>query len=277
MHLTRKDTAFIVLLTGGWACVSLAALEVAPAWGSIVATGLAMAIVLVIVFEVYRRLVGALRQCHAEPSVNYRQIESLFSLFASLPIDHPLPPMRVAAVSPDFANTLIGLVRETRPRLVVELGSGLSTLLVAYCLKQHGAGRIVSLEQDVDYAAATRAGLAERGLQDFARVIDAPLREVTLNGRSWAWYDTSQITALGPIDLLVVDGPLQEGQNRRMLRYPALPLLNARLGPRAVVLLDDADREDERHVVELWMKEFPQFERRHVPSEKGTIILRKRA
>jgi len=277
MDLTKRDWVFIALIVFAWLGAVLAVRALLTDWTPIFALGLVLGIALTILFDLYRRLLGALKHYNERPSVNYRQVESLFSLFASLPINRPLPPMRVAAASPDFAVTLVGLIRETRPRVIVELGSGVSTLIAAYCIKQNGQGVIVSLEQDARYAEVTRKALADRGLHDVARVIHAPLREVPLNGRRWLWYDTDTISSLDSIDLLVVDGPLQEGQTGRMLRYPALPLLHTRLGPRAVVLLDDADREDERRVVDLWKEEFPQLDRQYVPSEKGTVILKKRA
>ena len=74
-----------------------------------------------------------------------------------------------------------------------------------------------------------------------------------------------------------MDGPLQQGETRRKIRYPALPLLVDKLGRRAVVLMDDGSREDERGVAQMWGEEYPQFERQDIPSEKGTLILRRRA
>jgi hypothetical protein len=39
--------------------------------------------------------------------------------------------------------------------------------------------------------------------------------------------------------------------------YPALPLLRDRLAPGCLVVLDDAQREGERWVIERWRAEFP--------------------
>jgi hypothetical protein len=47
------------------------------------------------------------------------------------------------------------------------------------------------------------------------------------------------------IDLLLVDGP--PGSLGEMARYPALHVLESQLASNAVVILDDADRPDERH------------------------------
>jgi predicted O-methyltransferase YrrM len=275
MHLTARDKLTVLLSILVWSGFTIVASRIVGDLVWVAALGLALAIVLVVQFELYRRLQDALRRSHAEPTPNYRQVEALFSLFAALPIDQPLPPLRASAVSPDFANTLVSLIRELRPRTVLELGSGISTLIAAYGLKQSGQGRVVSLEQDEGYARVSRAHLERRGLADWAAVVHAPLRPLTLAGRTWSWYDTAPIENLGGIDLVVVDGPLQEQQPERLLRYPALPVLFGKLSPRAVILLDDADREDERRVVELWLKEYRGLEAEYISSEKGTVILRR--
>ena len=106
--------------------------------------------------EIYRRVQFLLNHAHE----NYRQTEALFSLFSLLKIRRPLPPLRDFAISPDFANLLVALIDETRPRVILELGSGASTLITGYRLQQLGQGRIISLEHDEKYAAVTRTRLA---------------------------------------------------------------------------------------------------------------------
>ena len=56
-----------------------------------------------------------------QPHENYRQVEALFSMFSTLKLRHPLPPMRVWPISPDFANIVISLIAEHRPGLVLEI------------------------------------------------------------------------------------------------------------------------------------------------------------
>src|SRR5882672_4597221 len=66
--------------------------------GLIVAAGLSITVILALQLVTYRRLQASLEESNREPTENYRQIESLFSLFASLRIEQPLPAMRRAAV-----------------------------------------------------------------------------------------------------------------------------------------------------------------------------------
>jgi hypothetical protein len=80
-----------------------------------------------------------------------------------------------------------------------------------------------------------------------------------LGGRDFSWYQTDVFADLQGIDLLVVDGPPARASLEA--RYPALPTLRDRLSPNAIVVLDDAGREDETQIVERWCAEFDQLSR----------------
>jgi predicted O-methyltransferase YrrM len=209
-----------------------------------------------------------------QPNANYRQIESLFYLFSTLKFKHPLPSMRVWAISPDFANIVISLIRECRPKLVLEIGSGVSTLISAYCLKENKEGVIVSLDHDKQFAALSAANVAKHGLQDITTVHYAPLKEVIINDKSWLWYEMKQLQNLKSIDMLIIDGPPDRTQ--RLARYPALPILFSLLSDDAVILLDDANRPDETEIVKRWIKDFHDFSLEIIDTEKGTAILRRK-
>ena len=186
------------------------------------------------------------------------RLEARDWLTRELDLPRPLPPTRSYAASPDLLLELVLAVDRDAPAHVLELGSGLSSLVIARRLEQHGRGQLVSLDHDPGYAEATRAELAAYGVGDRVRVLDAPLTDVELGGEVWPWY------ALGAevperIDLLVVDGP--PGLLRPQARYPALPVLRDRLSPGASVLLDDTHRADEREIVRRWLDELEGLER----------------
>jgi predicted O-methyltransferase YrrM len=203
---------------------------------------------------------------------SYSQVEALFSLFQQIRLNAPLPPMGDWAVSPDFANVMIGLLRERKPKLVVELGSGVSTLIAGYIVKEWG-GRVVSLEHQERFATLWAREVHRHGLNEVVMIFWAPLEEVTLQGQTYLWYRNPDLGQHGAIDLLMVDGP--PGELQKMARYPALPLLQDRLSKDAVILLDDAAREDEKKIVELWQGELPDLTCEDVDVEKGATILRR--
>jgi predicted O-methyltransferase YrrM len=204
---------------------------------------------------------------------HYRQVEALIGLYATLDIELPLPPMRGSPVSPDFARELACVIAETRPETVVEIGSGVSTLVAGYAVKRNGTGRVVSLEHSAEWFAKCARLIDEHDLSKQAMVVHAPLRAVMIDGAQWQWYDTDALGTVASIDLLLVDGPLFDLQ--AMARYPALPVLGHLLSPEAVIILDDADRPDERAVVARWEREFGPFAIERPLAEKGCVILRK--
>jgi predicted O-methyltransferase YrrM len=231
---------------------------------------------IVLQVELYRRVSESVmaqqEQICQTQAQNYRQIESLFSVFGIIHPNAPLPPMRDWAVSPDFLSLMIGLLRESKPRLVVELGSGVSTLVAGYVQKEWG-GKILSFDHSEQFAALSKIELCKHGLDDVVSVLWAPLKEVTLQGRAYLWYETTELQQCGPVDFLIVDGP--PGELQKMSRYPALPLLRNELSANAIILLDDAGRSDEKKIVDLWRMEISDLEYEYVATEKGAVILRR--
>jgi len=201
----------------------------------------------------------------------YRQLSALVSVYAVVAPTMPLPDFGDYAIAPDLAKLVVSAVRANKPRLVVELGSGVSTLLVGYCLKQIGGGRIISLDQSRTYAQATLEQLRLHDLLDYAAVHVAELEPVELNGRVYSWYAMGQIRDLEDIDLLIIDGP-SGGPD---IRYPALPVLFSKLSPGAVIFVDDTNFPGVKAVLVKWEQQYPSLAIERYRTAKGTAILRK--
>jgi len=170
------------------------------------------------------------------------------------------------AVDADFARLVLQQA-ETGPGLVVELGSGVSTLLVASALAERGTGRLISFDHDPRFAAATGARLGQHAGR--VEVVVAPLREQSFGATAVEWYDAAAILAAlpeEPIDLLVVDGP---PTSSTWSRWPAIEVLGPRLSPGAVVLLDDGRRRHERRSALRWAREHPDLALAWHDTQKG--------
>lgn len=178
------------------------------------------------------------------------------------------------ALTADAAAVLAREVAVRRPRVVVELGSGVSTVLVGRLLQQMGEGRIYSLEHDGAWAAESRAQVAAAGLGGFVDVLDAPLVEQQVEDRRFTWYSIpDEVSRLDSIDLLIVDGPPQRIDPDGLPRYPALPLFAAKLSESAAVFVDDAKRAPEAETVRLWLERFPGWQARWGATVPGTFVL----
>jgi predicted O-methyltransferase YrrM len=180
-----------------------------------------------------------------------REVEALLQLFHGFSPRAPMPSSGGFALNPTDLLGLLHLVRTRRPRLVLELGSGTSTVWLAYVLKEIG-GRLISLDHDAGYAAKTQAHLAEHGLSDVAEVREAPLEPVLLEGRSFPWYASAALDDLRGVDLLVIDGPPEK--TGKDARYPAMRVLENRLADAATVIFDDAHRKDEQAAMRKWVE-----------------------
>lgn len=205
-----------------------------------------------------------------------RKTQALFSLHSALSFRRPLPYMSSWAATPELALKIHELIAIGRPSTIVELGSGISTLICGYTIQKEGLkARTISYDHDLDYAELTRRHLQDHGLADVCQVLDAPLAEQQLNGGTITWYDLSAHHLPTDIDLLIVDGPpFIHGKHPR---HPALPILIDKLSERAVVVLHDTHRREESQTVQRWVRQFPEFKAQTFDTEKGITVLRRGA
>lgn len=271
-HIEEHDPKFIAFRRDIY--IKWAAWAVFTIIAGLLLQGFGVALSLVIL--AYLLLSTALRLYHklqVEQIQHYWQTEALFSLYSTLKIAHPLPPMRLWAASPDFVVLAVSLIREHKPNVVLEVGSGVSTIVSSYALQDVGQGHLISLEHEQQFAEVTAANLVAHRLDHIGSVRYAQLKSITLNGNDQPWYDTAVLADLPPVDFLVVDGP--PSGTADMARYPALPMLFDRLKPGAYILVDDFMRDDEYAMVNRWLDEFKLTVVRTYANEKGAAILQK--
>lgn len=277
IRFTKKDSALVLT-----ASILLTTVAVVSRWlvgeaTLVILSILSPIVVLIALLELYRRLseeyLEYYQKAENQRDQLYRQIECLFSLFFTLKPTLPLPDTRGFAASPDLLKKIIEVILIEKPGVVVEASSGVSTVIIAYCLKQLGKGKVVSLEHDATYAVITQNLIFEHGLGDIATVVHAPLVETVISEQKWLWYNQDCWRIESPIDLVVVDGPPRNVQE--LARYPAVPLLYDLLSNRSCIIIDDGHRKDEKQIVSQWEKEY-HLSSEFFNTEKGVYILRKK-
>jgi len=217
---------------------------------------------------------GLEKELKKEIRQTFRQLEALQNLSAVLPANDVLPATRAWAASPDLLLVLVDLVIAERPSLVVECGSGASTLWLALAMRRFGIdGRIIALDHDPVFGDKTRGLLARHDVADLAEVRDAPLESFSLNGETYSWYARRAWEDLKGIDLLFIDGP--PAITGQQARYPALPLLAGSLSPVATAVLDDLIVPDMQKVLRLWLDAYPDFDSEMLALEKQAAVLRR--
>jgi predicted O-methyltransferase YrrM len=270
-RLTRNDFRLISAVYATLLLASVVAWELFGNAAILPFIATAVLVVLIAQFEGVRRTSEQLSDMRASAFDDYRQVESLLSLYATLSPDRPLPPMRDHSASPDLLRHAVSLMLSRKPATVLELGSGASTIVIAHCLKRLGSGRIISIDHDPRFAAITAGWIEEHGLQNFAKVLHAPLVPARIEGAEYLWYSIGDLDLESPIDFLVIDGPPYHVHP--LARYPAVPLLVDRLSADACVLLDDANRPEEIRIAKLWQSEFPELGFTRLEAEKGALLI----
>lgn len=183
-----------------------------------------------------------------------------------------------ASIDGFHAKALIQRLVEHRPRVIVELGSGSTTILIAQTLKALGLDDVfhLSVDHDARYLELSRRWAALAGLADRVRFLHAPLAPCDQSPTDWY---SGVAAALGgrKVDFLLVDGPPAYQSGLEQARYPALPALHDCLADDCTVMLDDANRPGERAVIERWRAQFPEFATETLARGKGTAILSRRS
>ena len=183
------------------------------------------------------------------------EAKALFALSSIAPRGYvPWPRPSLSPVT--LATTLNEIVVNSR-RSVVELGSGLSTIFLARVLKDYG-GTLWSVDQDPNWSRIVQ-DLAEReDVGHCLQMVVAPLALSSTSDFPGPWYDTSVLSKRCPpkgIDLLIVDGPGSDLEVPR-IRYPARGFFSPRMSRACSVVIDDANRADERIDIQEWELEF---------------------
>lgn len=193
--------------------------------------------------------------------MNYQLLESLTQLFHILDFKEIIPATRGYATSPDFLLELSRIVRQSNPKMIVELGSGLSTLVIGKQISSQTT--FLSIDHSVEYAKQTRELLNKHKVEN-ARVLLAPL-DLKTN-----WYQLDDLGNITGIELLVIDGPPQSVAPDA--RHPATYFL-PKLAPNAIVVIDDANRDSERRLAEIFVERMPNHSLIFLKHEKGTAII----
>lgn len=194
------------------------------------------------------------RTAPIKPRSEVPEIAALLQYSSRVPARALLPAPVGFAMNPRSLAHLVDLVERAEPRTVLELGSGASTVWLGYLLERQRGAKVVSIDHLDHYAAVTRAEIDRHGLDSVVDIRVAPLVVPPAEVGDTPWYDASKFDDVDGIDLLVVDGPPQSTGPRA--RMAAMRVLHERLSPDALVVLDNADRDDEREVLEAWMGDF---------------------
>jgi predicted O-methyltransferase YrrM len=176
------------------------------------------------------------------------------------------------AIAPESLVLVQQLITYIGARRVLELGSGISTVVIGQAFRRANEGHSLSFDDDEHWATETADTLKREGLEPFAEVRVAPLKEISSGGRKALWYDLSSLGNEASFDLVLVDGP-PAWKNDRLARLPALYELRRHMSDHAVLVLDDALRGGEVEIANKWQHDFPELHFRTVHIGRGLFVV----
>lgn len=153
-------------------------------------------------------------------------------------------------------------------KTILEFGSGISTIIIASCIKQTG-GNLITIEHDEAWLNIIRNKLRKAGLLKYVNTINAPLEDCFDGDNKIAWYKKSVVDLAilnNTFDLILVDGPPAYKKEWEKRRNFALKSFVNNLSSKAAIYLDDVDRRSERKIFISWCNTL---------TAKGTIDLLK--
>jgi len=174
------------------------------------------------------------------------------------------------SASPDFLYELTQSLEKHQCSKILEVSSGLSTLICAkWVQEQNMETTVTSIEADEYYLEKTAKNLNVEGLSKFSCLIHAPIVEKS----DFRWHNPSALEGRleGPYDCLIIDGP--PAVQNDLARMPALDILYPYLADCCLIILDDYSRPGEREIVRRWMEKHPLSIVSNPPTEKGMITL----
>jgi predicted O-methyltransferase YrrM len=180
-------------------------------------------------------------------------------------LDNPFLSERLAdrrlgdwTISAQTMNLVEGEIRAVPPRRILEFGSGVSTACLARYMAESAPGArrpaVVSVEENEDFCAESRALVSELELAELATIQHAPLVQRTIAGRTIKAYDLPQAVLAGleadPPDLVFIDGPSKAGGP--FSRWAVLETLLPLLPDGFRFYLDDALSDSALECGRLW-------------------------
>jgi predicted O-methyltransferase YrrM len=180
-------------------------------------------------------------------------VERLLQEAAAVDLSWIVPPPTADGwtLAPDALRFVTAVVRALRPRHVLEMGSGLSTRLLAREAAALGNGCVISsVDHDPQYNWETSPRESADGSAANVAFHLAPLVVREFGGKLGGAYliRPDKLASKAPVDLVVIDGPPVNLGGREATLYQVMDYAR----PGTLVLLDDSKRPEERAAIRAW-------------------------
>lgn len=191
-----------------------------------------------------------------QPDQNLSSNLYALALIQPLLQSYPFIPLTTSSIKPNNLAFLLNDVTLNQRKSILEFGSGISTILMGRLIRKNGLDcKIISVEHDKDWIEFVQGYIDKDGTHEAVQMIYAPLTRSENALDENAWYDTRVLekSVQGiKFDMVVIDGPPAWEPNKDRARYPAFSFIWNRLCSKAIVCLDDANRDGEKDILAKW-------------------------
>lgn len=217
---------------------------------------------------------GKLQSFARKEDINnaYNQLAALLQIERLIHQNTTYLPLREWAISPDAILIILQELSYYSDPIVLEFGSGQSTLIMASYLKKRGCGKILTVESNKMYADLLMKNLKHQNLHDVVDMQVLNLKNVldAENNNSSATYDLQALKTSNKYDVCIIDGPpLQYGA---LARYYPLEYAINNSSHGGKIFLDDSKRENERNIIDKIRSKYRNIKVSELKAEKGLTM-----
>jgi predicted O-methyltransferase YrrM len=152
----------------------------------------------------------------------------------------------------DSLNFIINLIADLKPKHILEFGSGLSTYVMGEaCRLLKLRCKITSIDHDPEFGASVaKRYFTMPQVSKSINFVLAPLVARSFGGKYLPSYyiKPAQARSIGRADLVLIDGPPTYLGGREGILYQTMGFAV----PGTIALLDDANRNEEKHIISNW-------------------------
>ncbi|MDZ4149256.1 MAG: class I SAM-dependent methyltransferase [Flavobacteriaceae bacterium] len=190
-----------------------------------------------------------------------KKADDIYALTILQPLLNGLPylPFNGGALRPICLAYILNEIIINQRRMILELGSGLSTILMARLIKINNLkAKIISVENNYNWSIIIKNYLEKEDLLQYVEIIRADLKTLDTKLGQVQWYDYSLVsksTTGCKFDFVIIDGPNANTETIKYSRVPALFKFKDKLEEDYCIVLDDSNRKGEQEIIRLFRNE----------------------
>ena len=202
---------------------------------------------------------------HPELNHHSKKADDIYAMEILQPliIDLPYLPFNGGSLRPLGIAYILNEIIMNQRKMVLEFGSGLSTVLMARLIKKNNLNvKIVTVEHNKQWATIIEGYLINEDLLGYVDIIQADLKEMETSLGKVNWYDYETVlkgVENKKFDLITVDGPPANGKKIRYSRFPAFIKMKDFFEEDFCLIVDDANRKGEQKIVKAIKKIRPDL------------------